>query len=102
MSKEISQNALVSRAFPALPTTSLPRSGSFVKDLLFVLKEGQLRTCEVAKIAEKTSAYVDSYLRRMRNQGLVEKQGFFWNLSESGVSFLSYLEKIEDIDIDTT
>ena len=80
----------------ALSTTTLPRASSFVKDLLFVLNEGRLRTCEVAKITEKTSAYVDSYLRRMRNQGLVEKQGFFWNLSEDGVSFLGYLEKIED------
>ena len=97
MSKDHSENKACSDVFPALlSTTTLPRADSFSNRLLSELLEGPLRTCEFAKITEKPRSYVDSYLRRLRNGGLVEKQGYFWNLNEKGAYYLGRLEKIED------
>jgi len=76
-------------------TTAVPRAGSFRWDLLFVLNGAQFRTCEIAGITEKPNAYVDSYLRRMRKDGLVTREGYFWILSESGASCLSYLKTVD-------
>lgn len=96
MNQDPPRNILVTGVFPALSTTTLPRADSFSNDVLFELKEMPLRTCDVARVTEKTRAYVDSYLRRLRNQGLIEKHGSFWNLSVLGASYVGYLEKIED------
>ncbi len=96
MNQDPPRNILVTGVFPALSTTTLPRADSFSNDVLFQLKEMPLRTCDVARVTEKTRAYVDSYLRRLRNQGLIEKHGSFWNLSVLGASYVGYLEKIED------
>ena len=72
-------------------TTSLGRVRGFTIELLYHLKDGPKRCCDLAEISGKYQDYVHSYLRRMRNYGLVEKQGVLWNLSVLGRDFLSYL-----------
>lgn len=72
-------------------TTSLGRVRGFTIDLLFHLKDGPKRCCDLAEISGKNQDYVHRYLRNMRKYGLVKKQGILWNLSVLGVDFLSYL-----------
>lgn len=85
----------IPRILALLSTTTLPHTDSFTAEVLFILKDNALRTCDVARITEKPNAYVDSYLRRTRNYGLVAKEGSFWRLTVIGESFLQYLEKID-------
>ena len=75
-------------------TTSLGRVRGFTVELVFRLEDGPLRCVDLAEISDKTQPYVDCYLRRMRSYGLVEKQGFLWNLSVLGRDFLSYLKTV--------
>ena len=72
-------------------TTSLGRVRGFTIHLLYHLKDGPKRCCDLAEITEKRQDYVHRYLRNMRNYGLVKKQGVLWNLSILGRDFLSYL-----------
>ena len=72
-------------------TTSLGRVRGFTVDLVFHLKDGPKRCCDLAEITGKYHCYVWRYLKNMQNYGLVEKQGLLWNLSVLGEDFLSYL-----------
>jgi len=73
-------------------TTSLGRVRGFTIDLLYYLKSGPKRCCELVQITGKYHDYVHSYLRNMRNYGLVEKDGVFWKLSDLGANFQAYLD----------
>ena len=53
---------------------------------------------DLIDLTGKYRGYVSRYLYNMRNYGLVEKNGSFWKLTDSGLSLLSYLKSI-DIDI---
>jgi hypothetical protein len=72
-------------------TTSLGRIRGFTLKLLFHLKDGPKRCCDLAEITQKPRNYVYTYLKNMRNYRLAEKNGVFWNLSILGKDFLSYL-----------
>lgn len=72
-------------------TTSLGRVRGFTVELLFHLKDGPRRCCDLAEITDKTQPYVRRYLGNMWIYGLVEKDGVLWNLSVLGEDFLSYL-----------
>lgn len=75
-------------------TATLCRVRGFTIDLLFELKNQGLRTTDIIDSTGKTRWYVSRYLYNMRNYGLVKKTGPFWNLTEEGSLFLSYLESI--------
>jgi len=76
-------------------TTSLGRVRGFTIDLLYHLRDGPKRCCELAEITGKTRFYVWRYLRNMQNYGLTCKEGsFFWKLTDIGVNFLNYLDNI--------
>ena len=67
----------------------------FTVTLLYALESKCLRTYEVAEITGKTNAYVGRYLQNMRNYGLVEKRGFFWELTPFGRFLLNYFKEFE-------
>ncbi len=78
---------------PAIATTtSLGRVRGFTIDLLFHLKDGPKRCCELGKITGKCYAYVHIYLRNMRKYGLAKKNGLFWEITCLGVDFFDYLD----------
>jgi len=77
-------------------TTSFAKMRGFTVELLFCLKNNELRVMDLVDLTGKYSQYVYSYLRNMRNYGLVEKKGVFWKLTEKGASFLSYLESLNN------
>jgi len=72
-------------------TTSLGRVSGFTVELIFHLKDGPKRCRDLVEISGKPHCYVWRYLKNMLNYGLVQKQGVFWNLSDLGVDFWSYL-----------
>jgi len=72
-------------------TTSLGRVRGFTIDLLYHLKDGPKRCCDLVEITGKYHRYVWRYLKNMQNYGLVEKQGLLWELTVLGRDFLSYL-----------
>jgi len=79
-------------------TTSpaLAKVRGFTVDLLYALKQGPLRTHALCKKAEKEHQYVETYLNRMQNYGLVMKNDAFWNLTALGEDFTMYLEREDD------
>lgn len=72
-------------------TTTLGRVRGFTIELLFHLGDGPQRCCELAEKTEKKQNYVYSYLKNMRNYGLVEKEWAYWKLSRMGGEFLRYM-----------
>jgi hypothetical protein len=96
---EVSQ-ATVALSSSAMSTTTasqpLARVRGFTVDLLYALKEGPLRTHALCKKAEKEHQYVETYLNRMQNYGLVMKNDAFWNLTALGEDFTVYLEREDD------
>jgi predicted transcriptional regulator len=77
---------------------SLSKVRGFTVDLLFALKNNQIRTIELTGLTGKSSQYLNRYLRNMRKYGLVEKEdNAFWTLTEFGRSFLSHLEAVEEM-----
>ena len=75
-------------------TTTLSTFGrvrGFTVDLLFSLKNHELRTIDIVESSGKYRQYVNEYLYRMRKYGLVQKEGSYWKITENGVSFLSKL-----------
>lgn len=79
-------------------TTSLAlaKVRGFTVDLLYVLKQGPLRTHALCKKTEKEHQYVETYLNRMQNYGLVMKNDAFWNLTTLGEDFTVYLEREDE------
>jgi len=67
----------------------------FTVTLLYVLEGKCMRTCEVAETTGKTNAYVGRYLQNMRKYSLVEKRGFFWELTPFGRFLLNYFKEFE-------
>jgi len=80
-------------------TTSFSKVRGFTVDLLFHLKNRELRVIDLVELTGKSSQYVRRYLINMWKYGLTEKNGSFWKLSEDGVSFLSYLESLPNNNI---
>jgi len=75
-------------------TTTLSTFGrvrGFTVDLLFILKNRELRTIDIVELSGKYRQYVNEYLYNMRKYSLVQKNGSYWKLTENGVSFLSKL-----------
>ena len=68
----------------------------FTIDLLFLLKNHELRAVDLADLTGKYGGYVRRYLYNMRKYGLVVKNGSFWKLTSQGRSFLSYLESLNN------
>jgi len=75
--------------------TSLSRIRGFTIDLLYLLRNKCLRSVEIAEITGKPANYVRSYLYNMRSYGLTEKRGDLWILTEYGVNFLSYIDRLD-------
>ena len=84
---------------PTISTTTtfatVSKIRGFTVTLLYALEGKRLRTFEVAEITGKTGAYVGSYLCNMRKYGLVEKRGFFWELTPFGRFLLSHFKEFE-------
>ena len=76
-------------------TTTLSRIRGFTINLLFLLENVGLRTCEVAELTQKSNAYVSVYLCNMRKYGLTMKKGHLWNLTSLGRDFLTYLKQFD-------
>jgi len=72
-------------------STTLSRVRGFTLELLHHLKDGQKRCCDLVEITGKSHPYVWSYLKRMQNYKLVEKNDGFWFLSDIGVNFLKHM-----------
>jgi len=72
-------------------TTSLGRIRGFTIELLFHLRDGPKRCCDLAEITGKSQPYVRRYLGNMQNYGLVVKDGVFWNLTRLGSEFIDYI-----------
>ena len=72
-------------------TTSLGRIRGFTIELLFHLRDGPKRCCDLAEITGKSQPYVRRYLGNMQNYGLVVKEGVFWNLTSLGSEFIDYI-----------
>jgi len=80
-------------------TTSLGRVRGFTIDLLYHLRDGPKRLCELVEITEKSRFYVWRYLKNMQNYGLTSRDGYFWKLTDIGVNFVMYLDDIYNIII---
>jgi len=80
-------------------STTVSKVRGFTVELLFLLKDQALRTVDLTELTGKTSQYVFRYLYNMRKYGLVERNSPFWKLTSEGVSFLSYLESLININI---
>jgi len=63
-------------------------------ELLFHLKNRELRVMDLVELTGKYHQYVSRYLENMRKYGLTEKSGPFWKLTVDGVSFLTYFENL--------
>jgi len=83
-------------ALSIISTTSLGRVRGFTIELLFELKKGPRRCCEIAEITGKSRPHVYRYLKNMEIYGLTEKNSPFWNLTDLGISFISHLETLYD------
>jgi len=81
----------VDYALLSTTTTALGRVRGFTIEVLYHLQKGQKRCCELVEITGKSHPYVWSYLKRMQNYKLVEKNEGFWFLSDIGVNFLKHL-----------
>jgi len=94
---EVSQGTLA--PFSAISTTSpsqtLARVRGFTVDLLFALDSGPLRTYALCRRTQKQHQYVETYLNRMMEYGLIMKNDSFWNLTAKGTDFTTYM-KSED------
>lgn len=77
-------------------TTSFGRVRGFTVELLFHLKEGPLRTRALCQKTEKSCQYVETYLYRMQEYGLVMKNDSFWNLTTKGQDFTTYMKREEE------
>ena len=85
--------ALSSSAMSTTTTSqSLARVRGFTVDLLQTLKTGPLRTHALCIQTRKEHQYIETYLNRMQNYGLVMKNGSFWNLTVLGNEFTAYLD----------
>lgn len=96
---EVSQATAIPVSSAVSTTTtsqSLARVRGFTVDLLFALNEGPLRTCALCQKTQKTSQYVETYLYRMEEYGLVMKNESFWNLTAKGDEFHAYLKREEE------
>ena len=83
---------------PTISTTTfaaVSKIRGFTVTLLYALESKCMRTSEVAETTGKPRPYVGSYLCRLQNYGLVEKKGFFWELTPFGRFLLSYFKEFE-------
>jgi len=80
-------------------TTTYSKIRGFTIDLLSHLRNRELRTADLVDLTAKYSQYINRYLYNMRNYGLVEKNGFFWKLTDLGLSFLTHLESLGYINL---
>jgi predicted transcriptional regulator len=78
--------------------TSFGRVRGFTVHLLRILADGPQRLVGLQERTGKQRQYIYTYLKNMLKYGLVSKDGFFWQLTEGGVFFLS-LVNFEDIVI---
>jgi len=76
-------------------TSTLSRIDGFSITLLFLLKDGYLRTKDICEKLGKYRQYVNRYLYNLQNYGLVEKIDGFWILTEEGSDFIEYLEDVD-------
>jgi len=68
----------------------------FTVELLFHLKGGSLRLCDLNELTGKQARYVQVYLFNMRNYGLVDKKDVFWQLTDLGRDFTTYLINVNN------
>jgi len=83
--------------FPIIYTTSttvVSKIRGFTIDLLCHLKNCMLTSSDLVEITGKYRQYINQYLYRMQNYGLVEKEGVFWKISDLGVSLLKRYEEV--------
>lgn len=93
--------ALSSSAMTTTTTSqALARVRGFTVDLLMALQKGPLRTLGIIEKTGKPANYVSRYLWNMQKYGLVLKTGSFWNLTVLGESFVNYLHREVEIEIE--
>ena len=68
----------------------------FTVDLLFALDTGPLRTYALCQRTQKQHQYVETYLSRMEEYGLVMKNDSFWNLTAKGEDFATYMKREDE------
>jgi len=74
-------------------TTAITKIRGFSIELLYLLRERPMTTPEMTELTGKSVRYVSRYLYNMRKYGLLEKNGYFWKITELGVSFLNFIER---------
>jgi len=77
-----------------LLSSCLSNVRGFSIDLLYHLKNHVMTASQLVEITGKYRQYVNQYLYRMRNYGLVEKIGIFWKITDLGISFLLHYEEV--------
>ena len=92
--KQLDRNKSVTIA-----TTTLSRIRGFTVELLFHFRNRELRVADLIDLTGKYRQYINVYLHRMRNYGLVERNGSSCKLTEIGLSFLSYLKSLDNNNI---
>jgi len=85
------KDTVIDYALLSTSSTALGRIRGFTVNVLFMLKEGAKRCCDIANESGKGQDYVHQYLKNVRKYGLALKNGCFWELTDSGVEFAKYL-----------
>ena len=87
----------------ALSTTTssqaLCRVRGFTVDLLIALKQGPLRTSELCQKTGKYHQFVNRYLLNMRTYGVIEKITSFWRLTDLGIDFVCYFDRVRSTSV---
>jgi len=86
----------IDHALYILSTTTsfnISKIRGFSITLLQALKEGMMTANNLCEITGKYPQYVNRYLYNLRNYGMVKKNGSFWEITELGLAFLSYINK---------
>lgn len=71
-------------------TTTLSKVRGFSFELLLHLRKRMLDIYDLMELTGKYSEYIITYLKRLQKYGMVEKQGYFWKITEFGEAFLKH------------